>query len=114
MYWWKMSTLSADVRRHRKRDCGRRRNPDGRAEPACSRLGTLGYSRLRRAFSDSAAGIEGDPHTCRHTFASILIDQGPSIEFVADQPAKQARRPRGTPMTICSARAIKRLRLSVN
>jgi integrase len=25
-------------------------------------------------------------HTCRHTFASILIDQGATVEFVSDQP----------------------------
>ncbi len=25
------------------------------------------------------------PHTCRHTFASILIDQGATVEFVSDQ-----------------------------
>jgi integrase len=37
---------------------------------------TLGYTKLLRAFRVSAtdAGIEGaTPHTCRHTFASILI-----------------------------------------
>jgi integrase len=49
---------------------------------------TLGYTRLRRAFSVAAneACIRGaTPHTCRHTFASILIAQGSSIEFVSDQ-----------------------------
>ena len=25
------------------------------------------------------------PHTCRHTFASILIDKGATAEFVSDQ-----------------------------
>ncbi len=49
---------------------------------------TLGYARLLRAFSDAteAAELRGvTPHTCRHTFASILIDQGATIEFVSDQ-----------------------------
>lgn len=49
---------------------------------------TLGYTRLRRAFGAAAqaASIRGvTPHTCRHTFASILIAQGASIEFVSDQ-----------------------------
>lgn len=49
---------------------------------------TLGYTRLRRAFSDAAdaAELRGvTPHTCRHTFASILIDQGATVEFVSDQ-----------------------------
>jgi integrase len=41
-----------------------------------------------RSFSEAAdaAGLRGvTPHTCRHTFASILIDQGRSVEFVSDQ-----------------------------
>jgi integrase len=49
---------------------------------------TLGYTRLLRAFSDAAdaAALRGvTPHTCRHTFASILIDQGATVEFVSDQ-----------------------------
>jgi integrase len=49
---------------------------------------TLGYTRLLRAFSDAAdaAQLRGvTPHTCRHTFASILIDQGATVEFVSDQ-----------------------------
>jgi integrase len=49
---------------------------------------TLGYTRLRKAFAKAAkdASIAGaTPHTCRHTFASILIDQGASVEFVSDQ-----------------------------
>jgi integrase len=49
---------------------------------------TLGYSRLRKAFAAAAreARIDGaTPHTCRHTFASILIGRGASVEFVSDQ-----------------------------
>lgn len=49
---------------------------------------TLGYTRLRKAFAAAAknAQIEGaTPHTCRHTFASILIDGGASVEFVSQQ-----------------------------
>jgi integrase len=49
---------------------------------------TLGYTRLRKAFAKAAtdAKISGaTPHTCRHTFASILIHQGASVEFVSDQ-----------------------------
>ena len=49
---------------------------------------TLGYTRLRKTFSAAAgkAGLEDvTPHTCRHTFASILIDQGASVEFVSQQ-----------------------------
>ena len=49
---------------------------------------TLGYTRLLRAFSDAADAAElpgVTPHTCRHTFASILIDQGATAEFVSDQ-----------------------------
>jgi integrase len=45
---------------------------------------TLGYTRLLRAFSEASesAGLRGvTPHTCRHTFASILIDQAPSRRF---------------------------------
>jgi integrase len=55
----------------------------------CNGVGrTLGYTRLRKAFAAAAdrAGVIGaTPHTCRHTFASILIHQGASVEFVADQ-----------------------------
>jgi integrase len=49
---------------------------------------TLGYTRLLRAFSDAADAAElpgVTPHTCRHTFASILIDKGATAEFVSDQ-----------------------------
>jgi integrase len=49
---------------------------------------TLGYTRLRKAFAAAAtkASVDGaTPHTCRHTFASILIDGGASVEFVAQQ-----------------------------
>jgi integrase len=49
---------------------------------------TLGYTRLRKAFAAAArdAGLVGaTPHTCRHTFASILIDRGSSVEFVSQQ-----------------------------
>jgi integrase len=49
---------------------------------------TLGYTRLRKAFAAAASSanvLDATPHTCRHTFASILIDQGASVEFVADQ-----------------------------
>jgi integrase len=49
---------------------------------------TLGYTRLRANFAGAAerAGLVGvTPHTCRHTFASILIDQGRDVEFVAQQ-----------------------------
>jgi integrase len=49
---------------------------------------TLGYTRLRKAFAHAASDanvLDATPHTCRHTFASILIDQGATVEFVADQ-----------------------------
>ena len=49
---------------------------------------TLGYTRLRKAFTKAAraAGVDDvTPHTCRHTFASILIDQGADVEFVSRQ-----------------------------
>jgi integrase len=49
---------------------------------------TLGYTRLRKAFAAAAfeANVDGVTlHTCRHTFASILIDQGADVEFVSDQ-----------------------------
>lgn len=49
---------------------------------------TLGYTRLLKAFTRtaSAAGVDdATPHTCRHTFASILIDQGADVEFVSRQ-----------------------------
>lgn len=49
---------------------------------------TLGYTRLLKAFDNAteASGLRGvTPHTCRHTFASILIDQGATVEFVSDQ-----------------------------
>jgi integrase len=29
--------------------------------------------------------VDVTPHTCRHTFASILIDQGRDVEFVSQQ-----------------------------
>jgi len=49
---------------------------------------TLGYSRFRKAFAGAkdVAGLDDvTPHTCRHTFASILIDQGCDVEFVSQQ-----------------------------
>ncbi len=49
---------------------------------------TVGYARLRKAFASAAraAALEGvTPHTCRHTLASILIDQGRDVEFVSQQ-----------------------------
>jgi integrase len=49
---------------------------------------TLGYTRLRKAFAAAAQRAEvlgATPHTCRHTFASILIDRGSSVEFVSQQ-----------------------------
>jgi integrase len=49
---------------------------------------TLGHRKLNKLFASSraAAGIEDvTPHTCRHTFASILIDQGRDVEFVSQQ-----------------------------
>jgi integrase len=49
---------------------------------------TLGYTRLRRAFTTTACRAKVDDvtlHTCRHAFASILIDQGADVEFVSDQ-----------------------------
>jgi len=49
---------------------------------------TLGYTKLRKAFvaATRAAGLDDvTPHTCRHTFASILIDQGCNVEFVSQQ-----------------------------
>jgi len=49
---------------------------------------TLGYTKLRKAFAAAtlAAGLDDvTPHTCRHTFASILIDQGCNVEFVSQQ-----------------------------
>jgi hypothetical protein len=51
---------------------------------------TLGYTRLRGTFAAAVgkAGLEDvTPHTCRHTFASILVDQGASVEFVSQQLA---------------------------
>jgi integrase len=55
----------------------------------CNGVGrTLGYSRLRKAFAATCnvAGVEGaTPHTCRHTFASLLIAQGREVAFVAQQ-----------------------------
>jgi diguanylate cyclase (GGDEF)-like protein len=63
---------------------------------------TLGHTKLLKAFTKSAsdAGIEGvTPHTCRHTFASILIDKGADVEFASDQLVDKgdefARRVRG-------------------
>jgi integrase len=49
---------------------------------------TLGYTRLRKSFADAVdrAGLVAvTPHTSRHTFASILIDQGRDVEFVSQQ-----------------------------
>jgi integrase len=49
---------------------------------------TLGYTRLRKSFASAVdqAGLVGvTPHTSRHTFASILIDQGRDVEFVSQQ-----------------------------
>lgn len=49
---------------------------------------TLGYRKLASLFAAAcdAAGVHGvTPHTCRHTFASILIDQGRDVEFVSQQ-----------------------------
>jgi integrase len=49
---------------------------------------TLGYTRLRGAFATAAEAADvadASPHTCRHTFASILIAGGASVEFVSDQ-----------------------------
>jgi integrase len=49
---------------------------------------TLGYTKLRMAFAaarKTARLIDVTPHTCRHTFASILIDQGRDVEFVSQQ-----------------------------
>jgi integrase len=49
---------------------------------------TLGYTRLLKAFTTAASVARVDdvsPHTCRHTFASILIDQGADVEFVSQQ-----------------------------
>ncbi len=49
---------------------------------------TLGYTKLRRAFAAAKEGaglVDVTPHTCRHTFASILIDQGRDVEFVSQQ-----------------------------
>jgi integrase len=49
---------------------------------------TLGYTKLRKAFAaarDEAGLLDVTPHTCRHTFASILIDQGRDVEFVSQQ-----------------------------
>jgi integrase len=49
---------------------------------------TMGYWDLRDEVAAvfKAAGISGaTPHALRHTFASILIDKGRSLEFVADQ-----------------------------
>jgi integrase len=49
---------------------------------------TLSYRSMLRVFSraaDAAGLSDVTPHTCRHTFASILIDQGRSVEFVSDQ-----------------------------
>ena len=49
---------------------------------------TLGYTRLRKAFAGAATRARVTsvtPHTCRHTFASILIHQRSSVEFVSDQ-----------------------------
>lgn len=49
---------------------------------------TMGYWALQGRFEAAAkrAGLQGvTPHTMRHTFASILISEGRSVEFVRDQ-----------------------------
>ena len=49
---------------------------------------TLAYPKLRKAFAsarEAARLVDVTPHTCRHTFASILIDQGRNVEFVSQQ-----------------------------
>jgi integrase len=49
---------------------------------------TLGYTKLRKAFAaarEETGLLDVTPHTCRHTFASILIDQGRDVEFVSQQ-----------------------------
>jgi integrase len=49
---------------------------------------TLAYPKLRKAFASArerARFVDVTPHTCRHTFASILIDQGRDVEFVSQQ-----------------------------
>ena len=49
---------------------------------------TLGYTRLRTTLQPRLVRRRSDDvtlHTCRHTFASILIDQGADVEFVSDQ-----------------------------
>lgn len=49
---------------------------------------TLGYRKLATVFAvarDGAAVSDVTPHTCRHTFASLLIDQGRDVEFVSQQ-----------------------------
>lgn len=49
---------------------------------------TLGYTRFRSQFAEVVERAElaaVTPHTCRHTFASLLIDQGATVEFVSDQ-----------------------------
>jgi integrase len=49
---------------------------------------TVGYRKLNKLFARSRAGAgvgDATPHTCRHTFASILIDQGQDVEFVSQQ-----------------------------
>ena len=55
----------------------------------CNGVGhTLGYSKLRKDFAAtcSAARVAGTtPHTCRHTFASLLIAQGREVAFVSQQ-----------------------------
>ncbi|HEY4280352.1 MAG TPA: tyrosine-type recombinase/integrase [Conexibacter sp.] len=48
---------------------------------------TMGYWDLLDRYSEirDAAGLSRDatPHACRHTFASILIDQGRPVEYVS-------------------------------
>lgn len=49
---------------------------------------TLGHRKLGALFAaarDGAGVSDVTPHTCRHTFASILIDQGRDVEFVSQQ-----------------------------
>ncbi len=80
-----MDELARMLRKHRLAA----RFSDGDDLVICNGVGrTLGYTRLRKGFARAvnAAGLVGvTPHTCRHTFASILIDQGRDVEFVSQQ-----------------------------
>jgi integrase len=56
---------------------------------------TLGYGKLLKAFATTrkTARVVGvTPHTCCHTFASILIDQGRDVEFVSQQLMRSSAR----------------------